>query len=231
MKEISVTDLFKAKIHFGHLKRFVSPNMFQYIHKTNNNMSILNLDLTLIGLKNALNFIENIIINNGNILFVGTKRQASNLIKIYAEKINMPYVNFRWLGGSLTNYNTIKNSISKLIQLEDNFKKNKNEYLTKKETLKATKQLAKLKLNLQGIKNMTILPSALFIIDINYETIAVLEAKKLNIPIIGIVDSNSNPENIDYVIPGNDDSTDSIKFYLNLISNHIIKIKEKQKLN
>lgn len=230
MKEISIIELFKAKVHFGHLKRFVSPDMFQYIHITNNNMSILNLDLTLVALKTSLNFIENIIINNGNILFVGTKRQASKLIKTYAEKIKMPYVSFRWLGGSLTNYNTIKKSILKLKELEENFKKNKLNCLTKKEILKETKKLAKLKLNFEGIKNMHTLPTALFIIDVNYETIAVLEAKKLGIPIIGIVDSNSNPNNIDYIIPGNDDSTDSIKFYLEVISNHVIKIKEKQKV-
>ncbi len=228
MTEISITDLYKAKIHFGHLKKFVSPKMFKYIHSINNNMSILNLDLTLNSIKYALNFITNIIKNNGTILFVGTKKSASNLIKSYSEKINMPYVSTRWLGGSLTNYNTIKKSINKLKILEENFNKNKLTYLTKKEILKENKKLKKLKLNFGGIKNMVNLPQALFIIDTNYESIAVLEAKKLNIPIIAIVDSNSNPDNIDYIIPGNDDSTDSINLYLNIISNHIIKIKDKK---
>lgn len=228
MTEISITDLYKAKIHFGHLKKFVSPKMFKYIHSINNNMSILNLDLTLNSIKYALNFITNIIKNNGTILFVGTKKSASNLIKSYSEKINMPYVSTRWLGGSLTNYNTIKKSINKLKILEENFNKNKLTYLTKKEILKENKKLKKLKLNFEGIKNMVNLPQALFIIDTNYESIAVLEAKKLNIPIIAIVDSNSNPDNIDYIIPGNDDSTDSINLYLNIISNHIIKIKDKK---
>ena len=229
MKEISVIDLFKSKIHFGHLKRFVSPKMFKYIHNTNNNMSILNLDLTLNAIKITLNFIENIISNNGNILFVGTKKSASNLVKMYAEKITMPYVSFRWLGGSLTNYNTIKKSILKLKELEENVNKNKLTYLTKKEILNENKKLKKLKLNFEGIKNMNSLPTALFIIDVNYESIAVLEAKKLGIPIIGIVDSNSNPDNIDYIIPGNDDSSDAIKFYLSTIVDHILKIKEKKK--
>jgi len=179
-------------------------------------------------IKYALNFITNIIKNNGNILFVGTKKSASNLIKYYSEKINMPYVSTRWLGGSLTNYNTIKKSINKLKVLEENFNKNKLTYLTKKEILKENKKLKRLNLNFEGIKNMINLPQALFIIDTNYESIAVLEAKKLNIPIIAIVDSNSNPDNIDYIIPGNDDSTDAINLYLSIISNHIIKIKDKK---
>lgn len=229
MQEISITDLYNAKIHFGHLRRFVSPNMFNYIHTTNNKISIINLDLTLNAIKIALNFIENIILNNGTILFVGTKRQASTAIHSYAEKINMPYVNFRWLGGTLTNYDTIKKSILKLKELEEKIKNDQLNHLTKKEILKENKTLKKLKLNFEGIKYMNNLPSALFIIDIRYESTAVLEAKKLNIPIIGIVDTNSDPSNIDYIIPGNDDSIDSIKFYLEIISNHIINTKTKIK--
>ena len=229
MKDISKTDQYKAKIHFGHLKRFVSPKMFKYIHTTNNKMSIFNLDITLIQIKNTLNFIENIILNNGTILFVGTKRQASNLIKIYAKKINMPYVNFRWLGGSLTNYKTIKNSILKYKELENNFKNDSLAYLTKKEILNESKKLQKLQLNFEGIKDLNSLPNAMFIIDINYEKTAVLEANKLNIPIIGVVDSNCNPDNIEYIIPGNDDSTDSIELYLDIISDHIETINTKIK--
>ncbi len=229
MKDISITDLYKAKVHFGHLKRFTSPKMSKYIYTTNNKISIFNLDLTLNQIKNALNFIEQIILNNGTILFVGTKRQASALIKKYAKKSNMPYVNFRWLGGSLTNYKTIKNSIDKFKALEENFQNNSLTYLTKKEILEESKKLKKLKLNFEGIKTLNKLPDALFIIDVNCEKTAVLEANKLNIPIIAVVDSNSNPDNIEHIIPGNDDSTDSINLYLDIISDYIEKISNKIK--
>ncbi|HIH2763617.1 MAG TPA: 30S ribosomal protein S2 [Candidatus Azoamicus sp.] len=135
IKDITITDLFKAKVHFGHSKNF-SPKMFKYIYTTNNKISIFDLDVTLNQIKHALNFIENIISNNGTILFVGTKRQASSLIKNYAKKIDMPYVNFRWLGGSLTNYKTIKNSILKFKDLENNIKNDSLKHLTKKRNLK-----------------------------------------------------------------------------------------------
>ena len=229
MKDISITDLYKAKVHFGHLKRFISPKMSKYICTTNNKISIFDLDVTLNQIKHALNFIENVISNNGTILFVGTKRQASILIKNYAKKIDMPYVNFRWLGGSLTNYKTIRNSILKFKDLENNFKNDSLTHLTKKEILNESKKLKKLQLNFEGIKNLDTLPHAIFVIDVNYEKTAVLEANKLNIPVIGIVDSNSNPDNIEYVIPGNDDSTDAINLYLDIISDHIEKINTKIK--
>ncbi|HIH2762326.1 MAG TPA: 30S ribosomal protein S2 [Candidatus Azoamicus sp.] len=223
--KITITDLFKAKIHFGHTKKFVSPKMIKYIHEINNKISIINLDLTLKLLTQSLNFIENIIKNDGTILFVGTKRQASKIIKNYSEKISMPYVENRWLGGLLTNYKTIKNSVNKLKELESNIEKNNFKHLTKKEMLNTNKQLNKLRLKFNGIKNMENIPDALFIIDINYEKTALLEANKLNIPVIGIVDTNSDPDKIDYIIPGNDDSTDSINFFMNIIAEQIINIK------
>lgn len=223
--KITITDLFKAKIHFGHTKKFVSPKMIKYIHEINNKISIINLDLTLKLLTQSLNFIENIIKNDGTILFVGTKRQASKIIKTYSEKISMPYVENRWLGGLLTNYKTIKNSVNKLKELESNIEKNNFKHLTKKEMLNTNKQLNKLRLKFNGIKNMENIPDALFIIDINYEKTALLEANKLNIPVIGIVDTNSDPDKIDYIIPGNDDSTDSINFFMNIIAEQIINIK------
>ncbi|HIH2763283.1 MAG TPA: 30S ribosomal protein S2 [Candidatus Azoamicus sp.] len=225
-KKITVTDLFNAKIHFGHTKKFVSPKMVKYVHEINNKISIINLDLTLKLLTQSLNFIENIIKNNGTILFVGTKRQASKIIKNYSEKISMPYVENRWLGGLLTNYKTIKNSINKLKELEANIENNNFKHLTKKEMLNTNKQLNKLKIKFNGIKNMENLPDALFIIDVNYEKTALLEATKLKIPVIGIVDTNSDPDKIDYIIPGNDDSTDSINFFLNIITEQIINIKK-----
>ncbi len=226
MNEISVIDMFKAKVHFGHLKRFTSPKMFKYIHSINNKMSIINLDLTLKLMIRALNFIEDIIKSNGTILFVGTKRQSTKFIKIYADKINMPYVNFRWLGGLLTNFKTIKKSVDKLNNLEKIKKENNFKYLIKKEALKTNKRLNKLKLNLDGIKNMEKIPDAIFIIDVNYESIALLEAVKLSIPVIGVVDTNSNPDNVDYIIPGNDDSVDAINFYLNVVCKHILSLKK-----
>lgn len=214
MSNISISDLFLAKVHFGHLKRFVSPKMSKYIYCVNNKISIINLDFTLKLLNDALVFANNVIKNNGVILLVGTKRQARKLIKEYAEKISMPYVNFRWLGGLLTNYKTIKNSIDKLKELESNLKSESSKKFTKKEILILNRKINKLKLSLDGIRNMGKLPDALFIIDVNYEAIALLEAKRLSIPVIGVVDTNSNPDLVDYVIPGNDDSADSIKFYL-----------------
>lgn len=221
MINVSVSDLFKSKVHFGHLKRYVSPKMFKYIHSINNKISIIDLDLTSKMLSNALFFVNSIIEKNGTILFVGTKKQASKLIKNYAEKIDMPYVNFRWLGGLLTNYKTMRNSIDKLKELESNLSPENNFKFTKKELLILNRKLNKLKLNLDGIRNMQKLPDALFIIDVNYESIALLEAKRLSIPVIGIVDTNSNPDFVDYIIPGNDDSTDSINFYLKTFSDFI----------
>lgn len=229
MKEISIIDMFNAKVHFGHLKRFMSPKMFCYVHSINNKISIINLDLTLKKISNALNFVENLIKNNGVILFIGTKRQASKLIKEYAEKVAMPYINFRWLGGLLTNYKTIKSSINKLVELEENISKNKLPKLTKKETLLNNRKLYKLRLNFNGIKNLKKLPDALFVIDVKYESTAVSEAIKLAIPIIGIVDTNSDPKGINYLIPGNDDSSDSIKFYLDILCTRISKIKHSKK--
>lgn len=226
MREISIKDMFNAKIHFGHLKRFVSPKMKKYIYNINNKISIINLDITLKLMIKALNFIETIIRGDGVILFVGTKRQASKLTKDYAEKINMPYVNFRWLGGLLTNYKTIKKSIKKLNDMEEDVKKENSKKLTKKESMIIRKNLEKLKFNFNGIKNMTSLPNAIFIIDTNHEKKALLEAIKLSIPIIAIVDTNSNPDGINYIIPGNDDSMESINFYLNTICEHIINIKK-----
>ena len=229
MKEISIVDMFNSKVHFGHLKRFISPKMHKYIYCMDNKMSIINLDLTLKYFLRALNFVENIVKNNGVILFVGTKRQASKLIKDYADKIGMPYVNYRWLGGLLTNYRTIKKSVNKLKELEENKSKNIFEHLTKKENLMLSKKLNKLRLNLNGIKEMENLPDALFIIDVNYELTALLEAAKLSIPVIGIVDTNSNPDKVNYLIPGNDDSMDSIKFYLEVICSHILSVRENNK--
>ncbi len=225
MREITVVDMFKSKIHFGHLRRFVSPKMREYIYTFNNKISIINLDLTLKLMARALNFMESIIKNKGVILFVGTKRQANKSIEKYAKEISMPYVNCRWLGGILTNYKIIRKSIKKIKDLEDGLQSNNFDHLTKKEKSIKIKKLKRLKINLNGIKDMSRLPNALFVIDVNYESTALLEAAKLSIPTIGIVDTNSNPDMVNYVIPGNDDSVNSIDFILNVICDHIKKLK------
>lgn len=226
MKDVKIVDLFKAKVHFGHLKKFVCPKMSKYIYSINNKMSFINLDLTLDLLKSSIDFMKQIIKNNGVILFVGTKRQARKVIEDYSKKIDMPYVNFRWLGGILTNYKTIRKSVKKLKSLQDDINVNGLEHLTKKEKLVVNRRLTKLKLNFDGIKEMKSLPDALFVVDVNYEKTAVSEAKKLSIPVIGIVDTNSDPDNIDYVIPGNDDSVESIDFYLRFVVSSIINFKK-----
>lgn len=224
MSDITVVDLFKAKVHFGHLKKFVSPKMVKYIYHINNKMSIINLDLTLFALNRAIKFIETIVKKNGVILFIGTKKQARQSIFNYSKDICMPYVNYRWLGGTLTNYNTIKKSIDKLKILEEQIKNDKFKHLTKKENLMITRKLTKLKLYLDGIKDMKKIPDAIFVIDVGYEKIAILEAKKLSIPIIGVVDTNSDPSDIDYLIPGNDDSIESINLYLNVVSKSVKQV-------
>ena len=215
MYDIDIVSLFKAKAHFGHLKRFVCPKMMKYIHHSANNVSIINLDITAKLFKQAMIFIESIINNNGVVLFVGTKKQAKKIIKIYSDKFGMPYVNNRWLGGTLTNYKTIKKSISKFLELEAFLNSENLSKFTKKEILSINRKVNKLRSNFDGIKKLDSLPDVLFVIDVNYENIAVKEANKLGIPVVGIVDTNSDPSNIDYVIPGNDDSVESINFYLN----------------
>lgn len=226
MLNLNIIDLFKAKVHFGHLKRFVCPKMSKYIHHVNNKISIIDLNMTSKYFGDALNFIIDIIKNNGTILFVGSKKQASNVVKICANDVNMPYVDYRWLGGTLTNYRTVRQSVKKLKTLEDSVKDKNSDFLTKKEVLYINRNIEKLKLNFDGIRNMKALPDALFIIDVKYESIAVKEANKLSIPIIGIVDTNSDPSTIDYPIPGNDDSVEAINLYLSLIKDAIFSVKK-----
>lgn len=227
MLDLNIIDLFKAKVHFGHLKRFICPKMSKYIHHVNNKISIIDLNMTFKHLINALNFTTELAKNNGVILFVGSKKQASNVVESYSNDIQMPYVNYRWLGGTLTNYKTIKQSIKKLKTLEESVKDKNSEFLTKKEILFINRNITKLKLNFEGIRNMKSLPDALFVIDVRYESIAVKEAKKMSIPVIGIVDTNSDPSNIDYPIPGNDDSVEAIKLYLSLMKDSILNSKKK----
>lgn len=221
MKKITILDLFKAKAHIGHLKKFISPKALIYIYTINNNLSIINLNITILMLKKTIIFIKKIINKKGKILFVNTKKQFNWIIKKYATIMNMPYINNRWLGGILTNYKTIKKSINYYTSIKNKINNKNFKILKKKEKKKILKKYKKLKLNLDGIKNMKSLPKALFVIDIKKEKNSILEAKKSLIPIIAILDTDENPININYIIPGNNDSLESINFYLKNIYNNI----------
>lgn len=220
--DLSINDLFKFGVHYGHLSRFKNPKMMPYIFGSNNKISLINLDKTIYFIKKSMQFVKKISSSKGTLLFVGTKKVATKIIEESAKKCNMPYINHRWLGGTLTNYKTIKQSINKLKILEIRKKDKKFDILPKKERLNLTKQLDRLNLNLGGIKDMENLPDAIFVVDVGYEKIAVQEANKLKIPVIGIVDTNNSPTGIDFLIPGNDDSIKSISLYLQVISDCIL---------
>lgn len=212
--QVTMRELLKAGVHFGHRSRYWNPKMGKYIYGTRNKAHIVNLDHTLPAINTALKLVQELAANKNKILFVGTKRAASETIKEEATRAGMPYVNHRWLGGMLTNYKTIRQSIKRLKDLEKQAEDGSFDRLTKKEVLMLHREQEKLERSLGGIKNIGGLPDALFIVDVNHEHIAVLEARKLGIPVIGIVDTNSDPDGIDYVIPGNDDSISAVKLYV-----------------
>jgi len=211
-------ELLEAGVHFGHQTHRWNPKMKEYIYGEHNKIHIINLTLTINMLRNAMMAVSEVTKNGGRILFVGTKRQASEIISDSASQCAQYYVNHRWLGGTLTNWKTISNTISRLKSIQATLDKVESAGLTKKELLKLTRERDKLELSIGGIKNMGSLPDLIFVIDTVREQIAIKEAKKLNIPIAAIIDSNSDPDGITYPIPGNDDSTKSIKLYCDLIS-------------
>ena len=217
--DISIEQMLKAGVHFGHQTRFWNPKMDPFIFGNRNKVHIINLEKTLEHLKPSVEFCKQLAAANNRILFVGTKRAASKVIKSEAERCDMPYVNYRWLGGMLTNYKTVRASIRRLEILKTQEEEGKFNDLTKKEVLGIKREMEKLERSIGGIKNMGGLPEALFIIDVNNEKIAVAEARKMGIPIIGLVDTNSDPDSIDYVIPGNDDAIRSISLIARIISN------------
>ena len=219
MENITLRQMLEAGAHFGHKTRYWNPKMAPYIYGQRNGIHIINLEKTLPLFNEACAFVENIGAESGTILFVGTKLAVKKEIKNAGVDCNMPYVSNRWLGGTLTNNETISKSIKKLEDLEESLKEENTENLTKKEILTLRRAYEKLDRSLGGIRNMKKLPDAIFIIDVNYEKNAVQEAKTLRIPIISIVDSNSSPENIDYIIPSNDDSRGTAK----LITSTIVK--------
>ncbi|WGS66316.1 30S ribosomal protein S2 [Enterobacteriaceae bacterium ET-AT1-13] len=218
MFKISIYDMVKSGVHFGHQTRYWNPKMKKFIFGIKNKIHIINLEKTLLMINKAMNELIKITSYNGKILFIGTKFIAYKAIKVYAENCNQFYVNHRWLGGMLTNWKTVKNSILKLNNLEIQLQNGILDKLTKKESLLYKNKLIKLKKSLDGIKNMENLPDAIFVIDSNYEKIAIKEANQLGIKVFSIVDTNSDPRGIDYIIPGNDDSIYAIKFYLNNIT-------------
>jgi small subunit ribosomal protein S2 len=221
MSQVSMRQMLEAGVHFGHQTRYWSPKMSQYLFGERNKIHIFNLEKCQPMLEDAINFIGKLAANNGKILFVGTKRSAREAIKESAEAVNMPYVCRRWLGGMMTNYKTVKKSVNRLKELEKMFEDGSTDKLIKKEALGLEREMIKLDGNLGGIKNMGRLPDALFIIDVGHEKIAIQEANKLGIPVVAVVDSNSSPDGVDYVIPGNDDAIRAIQLYTDSISQAI----------
>tara|TARA_B100000886_G_scaffold123009_1_gene82873 strand:+ start:2836 stop:3738 length:903 start_codon:yes stop_codon:yes gene_type:complete len=215
---VSIKDLLQAGVHFGHQQRFWNPKMDQYIFDTRKQISIINLEITQEQLNAAASKVEDICSKGNKILFVGTKRSASKTIKEEASKIGLPYIDKRWLGGTLTNWKTIRGSIRRLLDIEEMISSGRIEKFIKKEAVEIQKEYTKLVASVGGIKDMKGLPDAIFVVDVKYEKIAVLEAKKMGIPVIGIVDTNSDPDGIDAVIPANDDAIRSIRLITKVIS-------------
>jgi small subunit ribosomal protein S2 len=215
--------MLEAGVHFGHQTRFWNPKMAEYIFGARNKIHIVNLEKTMPLYTDAVNAIGKIAANRGTVLFVGTKRAARNTIQEEAQRCGMPYVNHRWLGGMLTNYKTIRQSIQRLMDLEEMSTGGGFAKLTKKEALGLKREMEKLEKVLGGIKSMKGLPDALFVIDVGHEEIAVNEANKLGIPVFGIVDTNNSPDGIDYIVPGNDDAIKAIRLYSQGIADAVIE--------
>ncbi len=223
MANVTMREMLEAGVHFGHQTRYWNPKMAPYIFGARGKIHIINLEKTVPLMKDATNFISKLASKRGSIMFVGTKRAASASIEEEAKRCSMPYVSHRWLGGMLTNFRTIKASVKRLHQLEEMSEDGSFERLVKKEVLQLTRERDKLERSLGGIKDMKGLPDALFVVDVSHENIAVLEARKLGIPVIAIVDTNCSPDKIDYVIPGNDDAIRSIKLYAQLIADSVLE--------
>jgi small subunit ribosomal protein S2 len=217
--------MLEAGVHFGHQTRFWNPKMAPFIFGHRNKIHIINLEKTLAKYNEAMSFIRKMAAKKGTVLFVGTKRQAREIVAEEAQRCGMPYVDERWLGGMLTNFKTVKQSIKRLKDLEQMQQDGSLERLSKKEALTVTRELAKLQKSMGGIKDMPGLPDAIFVIDVGYHKIAITEAGKLGIPVIGVVDSNHSPEGINFVIPGNDDSSRAIRLYARGVADAILEGK------
>ena len=230
MTAVSMRDMLEAGVHFGHQTRFWNPKMRPYIFGERNKIHIIDLEKSLPLYNDALNFLGRMAASGGTILFVGTKRAAQECIAAEAQRCAMPYVNRRWLGGMLTNYRTVKQSIKRLKELEALIEEGGLDRVSKKEGLSLQRELAKLERGLGGIKNMDGIPDVLFIIDVGYEKIAVAEAVTLGIPVVAVVDTNNAPDGVDYIIPGNDDAIRSIELYVSGAATAVLEGREAAQL-
>lgn len=225
-ESLTIRDLLQVGAHFGHKTRYWNPKMTPYIYCEHKNVHILDLSITLTALEEAANLVGRVVSNQGKVLFVGTKYAAQDAIKEAAQRCNMPYVNYRWLGGMLTNYKTVRQSIRRLKDLQQQSADGLFQKLTKKEGLNKMREMEKLERSLGGIKDMGGLPDVLFVVDILNENIAISEAKRLGIPVIGVVDTNASPDGIDYVIPANDDAARAIRLYAGVMADAALAAKE-----
>lgn len=223
MSDVTMRQMLEAGVHFGHRTRFWHPKMRPYIFGERNKIHIINLEKTLPLFNEAMQFVGKLAANRGKLLFVGTKRQAGDIIQDEAMRCSSPYVNHRWLGGTLTNYKTVKNSIERLKNLEAMFEDGSVNKLSKKEVIGLTRECRKLNRSLAGIKDMEGLPDAMFVIDVGQEAIAVAEANHLDIPVVAVVDTNCKPDGVDYLIPGNDDAIRAIRLYVHACADAILE--------
>ena len=220
---VTMRQMLEAGVHFGHQTRYWNPKMSPFIFGARNKIHIINLEKSLPMYQEALKFVRTLTANKGTVLFVGTKRQARDIVKEEAQRAGAPYVDYRWLGGMLTNFKTVKQSIKRLKEMDQMIADGSVEKLTKKEGLDFAREKEKLERSLGGIKDMGGIPDALFVIDVGFHKIAVTEAKKLGVPIVGVVDTNNSLDGIDYVIPGNDDSTRAIRLYARGVADAILE--------
>ena len=223
MAKVTMRQMLEAGVHFGHQTRYWNPKMAPYIFGERSKIHIINLEKTLPLFNDSINFISRLAAKKGTILFVGTKRAARETVREQASRCGMPFVDQRWMGGMLTNFKTVKQSIRRLKDLEAMFAEGRHERVNKKEALGLSREMEKLEKNLGGIKNMNGLPDALFVIDVGFEKIAVSEARKLGIPVIGIIDTNNSPDAVDYIIPGNDDAIRSIRLYVEAMADAVLE--------
>ena len=220
---VTMRQMLEAGVHFGHQTRFWNPRMAPYIFGQRNKIHIVNLEKTMAKYNEAIEFVRKLAANRGNIMFVSTKRQAREIIAEEAQRAGMPFVDERWLGGMLTNFKTVKQSIKRLKDVEAMMEDGSIERLSKRETLTVSRELEKLRKSIGGIKEMGGLPDALFVIDVGYHKIAITEAQKLGIPVVAVVDTNHSPEGVDYIIPGNDDSSRAIRLYARGVADAVLQ--------
>ena len=220
---VTMRQMLEAGVHFGHQTRFWNPRMAPFIFGQRNKIHIVNLEKTMVKYNEAMDFVRKLAANRGNIMFVSTKRQAREIIAEEAQRAGMPYVDERWLGGMLTNFKTVKQSIKRLKEVEAMMEDGSIERLSKREALTVRRELEKLQKSIGGIKEMGGLPDALFVIDVGYHKIAITEAQKLGIPVVAVVDTNHSPEGVDYVIPGNDDSSRAIRLYARGVADAVLQ--------